>query len=301
MQNQIVMIVIRGITGLLVGVGLWLILANMFRMPYSSTVRAVTNMTRTKKEGQVSRFDVFCERVATRISGIIRMNQFKREAMLVNLRSAGMQITPEMHIANAIVKALIVAVFAIPAYFVSPFFALIVLALAALIYVKHVTSVKERVQAKREAIEYELPMFVARIDSCTRIRKSRDVLDILESYRDTAGPELREELSITIADWQTGSQETALIRLDGRVGSNMLSEVVQGLLSILEGNDAPGYWQNLEAEFSDTQRQRLKREALKMPRRIQRLSMVLLTCMILLYFVVIIGEIGVSIGQVGSL
>ena len=298
---QIVMIIIRGITGILVGVGLWLILANVFRMPYSSTVRAVTNMTRAKKEGQISRFDVFCERVATRISRIVKINQFKREAMLVNLRAAGMQITPEMHVANAIVKGLIIAVLAIPAYFVTPFLALIVLVLAVLIYVKHVTSVKERVMAKREAIEYELPMFVARIDSCTRIRKSRDVLNILESYRDTAGPELREELSITIADWQTGNQATALIRLDGRVGSKMLSEVIQGLLSILEGNDSPGYWQNLEAEFSDYQRQRLLREAMKMPRKIQRLSMVLLACMIILYFVVIIGEIGVSIGEVNML
>ena len=95
---------------------------------------------------------------------------------------------------------------------------------------------------------------------------------------------------------RSGNYESALTRLESRVGSSMLSDVVCGLISILRGDNTAVYWQALSIKFSDIQRQLLKQQAQKVPGRAKRLSMILLFCFIAVYIVVIITEIMTSLG-----
>ena len=83
------------------------------------------------------------------------------------------------------------------------------------------------VKKRREEIEFELPRFVATITQ--ELMASRDILSMLETYQKNAGPALRNELAITTADMRTGNYEAALTRLEARVSSAMLSDVVRGL------------------------------------------------------------------------
>ena len=121
-------------------------------------------------------------------------------------------------------------------------------------------------------------------------------MTLLDDYRDNAGPELREELSITVADMRSGNYEAALTRLEARVGSSMLSDVVRGLLSVLRGDETAMYWASLSVKFADIQRQLLKQKAVKIPGKVRRLSMILLFCFILVYLVVFVVQIVLSLG-----
>ena len=112
---------------------------------------------------------------------------------------------------------------------------------------------------------------------------SRDVLGILDSYREHAGEELRRELEITVADMRSGNYEVALTRLESRVGSSMMSDVTRGLISVIRGDKTDVYWGNLVLKFSDYQRTLLKTEANKAPKRVRKLSMALLFCFMLVY------------------
>ena len=152
----------------------------------------------------------------------------------------------------------------------------------------------DKIKEKRRHIEYELPRFVSHIEKT--LKHNRDVLYILDSYKNNAGDELKQELEITIADMRSGNYEAALTRFESRVGSSMLSDVTRGLIGVLRGDETDVYWAGLAVKFSDYQRQLLKQQAQKIPGKVKRLSMCLLFCFMLIYIVVIGMEIMNSIG-----
>ena len=116
---------------------------------------------------------------------------------------------------------------------------------------------------------------------------------MLDTYKENAGPELKRELEITVADMRSGNYEVALTRLESRVGSAMLSDVTRGLISVIRGDETTVYWSTLVLKFSDYQRQNLKAEAQKAPKKVRKLSMVLLVCFMLIY-VAVIGQVLIS-------
>lgn len=281
------------IIGILFGIGLFLILADFFRVPFLSTSKATSNLVRRQRK-KTSRIDLWLNGLASWLSTKLRLNEYKRLQLETDLKSAGMNITPEMHIANCIVKASLVGIFAIPLLFSFPLLSPIVIALAVVMYFRESKGVANRIKEKRKAIEYELPRFVSHIEKT--LKHNRDVLFILDSYKETAGPELKSELEITVADMRSGNYEAALTRLENRVGSSMLSDVSRGLIGVLRGDETVIYWSSLAVKFSDYQRQLLKQEAQKVPRKVKRLSMCLLFCFIAIYIVVIGMEVADSVG-----
>ena len=196
--------------------------------------------------------------------------------------------------ANAIVKACLVGVLAVPVAFIIPLLVPVVLFLAVFLYRLEMRSVSNRIRAKREKIEYELPRLVSNIEKT--LSHKRDVLYMLESYAENAGPQLKHELNITVADMKSGNYEDAIIRLESRVGSSMMSDVCRGLIGILRGDDNKMYWASLALKFNDTARQQLRMQAQKVPKKVKRLSMCLLFCFMLIYVVVILEQIMGSIG-----
>jgi Flp pilus assembly protein TadB len=203
-------------------------------------------------------------------------------------------MSPEMHIANSIVKSMLIGILAVPMLFIFPLLSPIIVALAVMMYFKASKGVADKIKEKRRHIEYELPRFVSHIEKT--LKHNRDVLYILDSYKNNAGDELKQELEITIADMRSGNYEAALTRFESRVGSSMLSDVTRGLIGVLRGDETDVYWAGLAVKFSDYQRQLLKQQAQKIPGKVKRLSMCLLFCFMLIYIVVIGMEIMNSIG-----
>lgn len=281
------------IIGVLCGIGLFFILADIKRIPYMKTSKAVLNLSKMQKE-KSSGLDVWLKGIATWISKHIRINEFKKVQLEADLKTAQMELTPEMFKANAIVKASLVGILAIPVFFLFPLLSPAILFMAVFLYSSEIKSVSSQIRNKRDRIEYELPRLVFTIDKT--LKHNRDVLYMLESYAANAGPELKHELAITAADMRSGNYEAALIRLESRVGSSMMSDVCRGLIGILRGDDTAMYWASLSLKFNDIQRQQLRLQAQKVPRKVKRLSMSLLICFMLIYIVVIVAQIMSSIG-----
>ena len=284
---------IQSIAGALVGVGLFLILADALRVPFFATSTAAGNLAKRQKQ-KTGTLEIWLHDLAMWISKRLRLNEYKRMQLETDLKSAGMNISPEMHIANSIVKAMLVGIFAAPVFFIFPLLTPVVIALAVFMYFRESKGVANRIKEKRKAIEYELPRFVSHIEKT--LKHNRDVLYILDNYKETAGPELKSELEITVADMRSGNYEAALTRLENRVGSSMLSDVSRGLIGVLRGDETEVYWSSLGVKFADYQRQLLKQEAQKVPRKVKRLSMCLLFCFMAIYIVVIGMEIVTSLG-----
>ena len=284
---------LQAIIGAIIGVGLFLILADYFRIPFFSTSKATNNLAK-RQEKKTSTIDIWLKDFAIWISKRLRLNEYKRMQLQIDLQSAGINLSPEMHIANSIVKSLLVGILAVPVFFVFPLLAPLVIALAVAMYFKSSKGVADKIKEKRRRIEYELPRLVSHIDKT--LKHNRDVLYILDNYKENAGPEMKHELEITIADMRSGNYEAALTRLEARVGSSMLSDVTRGLIGVLRGDETEVYWSSLAVKFADYQRQLLKQQAQKVPSKVKRLSMCLLFCFMLIYVVVIGMEIMNSIG-----
>ena len=281
------------IIGVLIGMGAFFILVDTYAIPYYKTSKAVASLSKLQKE-KTSGLDLWLGDIATWLAKIIPMDPFKKSKLEADLKTAQMDITPEMFRANAIVKAMLVGIMAIPTLFIFSLLCPVILILAVVLYSMEIKSVSKRIQGKRKKIEYELPRLVFNIDKT--LKHNRDVLYMLESYAKTAGPEMKYELDVTAADMRSGNYEAAITRLEARVGSSMMSDVCRGLIGILRGDDTEMYWASLAIKFSDAQRQQLRIQAQQVPRKVKRLSMCLLVCFMLIYVVVILAQIVNSLG-----
>ena len=281
------------IIGTLAGVGLYMILADYLRVPFYATVRAEGNLSKRQRV-KTNALEIWLAGLAIWVSKHLRLNEYKRLQLQTDLKSAGINLSPEMHIANSLVKSVLVGVLAIPVYFVIPWVSVVIVILAVLMYFKASKGVADKIKEKRRKIEYELHRLVAHIDKT--LKHNRDVLYIIDSYKENAGPELRQELDITAADMRSGNYEAALTRLEARVGSSMLSDVTRGLVGVLRGDETNAYWVGLHVKFADYQRQLLRQQAQRVPGKVKKLSMCLLFCFMLIYLVVIGMEIVTSMG-----
>ena len=267
--------------------GIGFLLAERLKLPSRAASRAMHSMGRNRKD-KPNPLTLLMRELSGRLAGKLRLNDYRRAQLEADLRTGDMTQTPEQFVAENLVRAGTVAVLAVPVVFVSKFLAVLLLVAAVLFYRLGSMTLRKKIGARRARIELELPRFVANIEKT--LPHSRDVLAMLESYRTGAGEEFGRELDITVADMRSGNDEAALTRLEARVGSSALSDVVRGLIGILHGEDNGVYWANLSLKFSEAGRQNLREQAGKVPKRVRRLSLVLLGCFFLIY-IVVIGEV----------
>ena len=97
---------LQALIGSIFGVGLFLILADYFRVPFFKTSKAINNLAK-RQEKKTSTLDIWLGDLAMWISKRLRINEFKRMQLVIDLRSAGVNMSPEMHIANSIVKSML--------------------------------------------------------------------------------------------------------------------------------------------------------------------------------------------------
>lgn len=276
-----------GFCAVFAATGIGFLLAERLKLPSRAASRAMHSMGRNRKD-KPNPLTLLMRELSGRLAGKLRLNDYRRAQLEADLRTGDMMQTPEQFVAENIVRAGTVAVLAVPVAFVSKFFSVLLLVAAVLLYRLGSMTLRKKIGARRARIELELPRFVANIEKT--LPHSRDVLAMLESYRTGAGEEFGRELDITVADMRSGNDEAALTRLEARVGSSALSDVVRGLIGILHGEDNGVYWANLSLKFSEAGRQNLREQAGKVPKRVRRLSLVLLGCFFLIY-VVVIGEV----------
>ena len=223
-------------------VGLALILFDVFKVPSYAVSKATHNLGKRQNK-KVNPLEVWLNELAIWLSGKLRLNEYKRLQLDADLKTADMNMTPEMYVATCIVKALFIGIFAIPFLFFLPILALVIAVIAVIIYYNESKKVGNIIKERRRKIEYELPRLVSTIEKS--LIHSRDVLTILDSYKDGAGEELKRELEITVADMRSGNYEVALTRLESRVGSSMMSDITRGLIGVIRGDETSVYWGTL--------------------------------------------------------
>jgi len=268
--------------------GAYLILADILKLP-TRKARKVILVVGQREKKKTKNFEVFIDELSMKTSKYIKLTDYNKRKIAATLRSANIKLSPETFIARAWVKAGITLLLIVPVFFIFPIIFPVILFLSIAIYFKEIRSAEEAVRKRREDIEFELPRFVATLTQ--ELKANRNVLLILETYKQNAGKSFKNELEITVADMKSGSYESALTRLETRLGSSQLSDVVRGLIGVIRGDDSVVYFQMLSHDLKQLELQRLKTIAMKRPSKIRKYSFAMLFCFLLMYLSVMFVEI----------
>ena len=238
--------------------------------------------------------DVYIAKVADVFAKYINMDALKRSQLQNALEIAHVEMTPEQYIATAIARALLIILLTIPMWFISPLFFLFSMALGCLIGFMRYQEVLDFVKKRRKMIEREIPRFTSAVAQNLEI--DRDILRMFIAYRRVADKEFGAELDQTIADMKTGNYENALLKMEKRINSPLMSDVIRGLIGVLRGDDQRVYFKMLTFDMRQLEQNNLKKEAMKRPQVMQKYCMFMMFCILLIYGVVLVTEVVANIG-----
>ena len=280
---------------ILAGLGCYHLSCAFVDVPTSRTSR--TMMAAKKQTGLKNEklYEVYLTRMAQVLSPLIRLDPIKRGKLLSTLDIAGIPLTPEAYTAKAFLTALAVAAVSVPLFPVMPLLGFLILGLSVLMWFSIYYAAFDYVKKRKKLIEAELPRFAVSIQQS--LANDRDVLKLLVSYRRIAGADLGKELDVTIADMKTANYENALLHFQNRIGSTQLSDIVRGLIGTLRGDDQQMYFKMLVFDMRQIEQSNIKKEAAKRPKQMQKYSMMMLFCILLIYVVVLSVEVISSLGS----
>ncbi len=274
--------------------GIYMIFKDLMGLPSGRAIKAVQVIDKRERK-KTKNMDVIINDWAIRLSKLVHLTDYGRRKLVATLISANIKLSPEAFVARAWVKAGLVLLLIIPALLIFPMVFPVILFLAVAVYFKEIRSADDMMQKRREEMEFELPRFVSTLSQ--ELKASRNVLSILESYKQNAGDSFKRELEITVADMKSGSYESALTRLETRLNSPPLSETIRGLIGVLRGDDGVVYFQMLAHDLKQLELQRLKTIAMKRPGKVRKYSFAMLFCFLLMYLSVMFVEIIKTLGN----
>lgn len=264
---------------MLFGYGLFQLASGIFDVPSHREIKTIMAVGKKKKE-KVNFLDAFVFKVSHLLLPYVRINPYKRKKMSNALKSLGSLDTPEMVYGRAFVESCIYAGVGLILVFVHPIFTCILLFYALQRFSVTIGKIDQQMRKRREKIEWELPRFVNTVQQ--EIKKRQDLLAILIDYRKNSDGELGEEVEVTIADMKTSDYENAISRLDARVVSSLLSDVTQGLIAVLRGDDIGAYFEQLGIQLRSFEKNRLKKEMNKRLEKIKKYPYILLFTFLLM-------------------
>lgn len=279
--------------GLFLALGLFFLAASILRLPTIGAAKAMLGTVKQDKKSAKT-IETYLMTVSVRVAKYIHMEEYRRSRMSNILKASGMNLTPEVYQAYAFVKAGAILLGVIPCVLLLPLLSPVVVILAVLTYFKESQKADERLNAKRDEIEGELPRLVATIEQ--ELKSSRNVIGMLERFKENAGSALTGELDVLLADMRSSNYEAALTRFEARLNSPMLSDVVRGLIGVLRGDDSAVYFQMLAHDFKQLELQRLKAKAQKIPPKIRVFSFAMLMCFLITYLAIICYVAVTSLG-----
>ncbi len=261
----------------------------IFRLPMGRITKTLKNASMGNQKRSGSDIN---HQIAVLLSNIIVINEYKRKELEEKLAIADIDETPEVYKAQGFLIILEFGLLAILLASVFPVFAAAPIIIGFVMHRNHKNIVTNAVKDLQEQIDIDLPRFVYSMKQ--EMLVSHDVLTILERHKNDYSDHWRKQMSITVADMRSGNYEAALQRLEGRVGSTNLSEVVRGLIEMSHGSDMSVYWETLQVRFSEMRKAQLRKIVKKIPDKIHNLSLWLIGAMLSIYIVVLITQLAES-------
>ena len=231
---------LRTLIAILLYWGFWRIsTAVLYHDRYAAGRKSLQQIGRWYKEKQEVWDSPLLKKMVSFLSRFVFLDDTAQNTLKRQLYRAGMSLSPEEFSARKYViytAAGIAILLCVCARF---WFGIILCVLtAAYGIMRQRESLTERIKARDEAIEMEMPRFVRTI--CRTLHHNRDIYAALSSYHKVAGPILGEELYILLTQMRTGSTAIALQEFQKRLGTDAAFRLCSTLQEIDRGIDQTG-------------------------------------------------------------
>ncbi|MEG1406223.1 MAG: hypothetical protein RSD23_00075 [Ruthenibacterium sp.] len=269
--------------------GLFAFLCAIFGAPSRKKAKYLREIIKSKPTEKQKSFDSLMTRVAIIVSKMFPFSKRQLEKTQSTLYAADISESPQLYLSRCITKALLLFAVALAA---SAFFKpmlLVAVCVPMLVYASEAKKAGALTIKRKEAIERDLPQFVATL--AAELPASRDVVRIVKHYSETCGAQMQAELRITVADMESGSYETALNRMEARCNSVLVSDVLRGLIGTVRGNDETAYFRMLNYDMKQWEQTNLKKLAQKCVPKLSVASMIMMISVIALLVGVLLIDV----------
>jgi hypothetical protein len=236
--------------------------------------------------------------LAKLLAKLVRMSEYKKRRLRSELDRVGIEKEPEAFLSENMSRSIwagVIGLVFIPAGM--PFISIMLVIYAIMLYQKKNNSLRSKIAKMNRDIETELPRMVETLNFT--LGDNNDLLKFFERYRRVAGESMGKALDRLILDMKTGNAEDALRAFDKTLVIPQISTLVSTLLGITHGIDQRTTLIVLEKDFRSRQRELLRREIDKRPRKVRTASVILTFSMVILMMVPLFVMIFQTLGEAG--
>lgn len=224
-------------------------------------------------------------RIKRSLLGLVLPDREGREYMELQLLRLGLGETVEEYYSSLLAKVGLLGFGALAVSFLSPVLGCVMLVATILQWYASMDRLPSLVRKRNEEILSELPRFMRTF--AYGMQYERDILAMLETYCDVAGEALKGDLKLLIQSMGNSNYEEALRQFDRANSIPQLSRFVSALISIQRGEDQTSVLLDITDEITAMERERLRGKMLKVPDKIQALSIPVVIGILAMYLFVI--------------
>lgn len=274
------------LSAIFLGYGMYQILYKSLKLPDETMEKLKKRFQNEVKKSFLSNFE---DKIYYKIKNYIKFDDIKKNRLNKVFLLANIRETPEEYyaekIASLLVKSILIISIVIPISIISnlTFFIFIGLGLIgyeSLKFIKQIKSPYKEIEKNRLEIERQMYPFVINISQELLI--DTDVIRILDNFKGRSSGILKKHLEITLSEARVSNVINALIRMESRINSTMVSDVVRGLISLSRGENNREYFLMLTSSFKGIYINQKRKEASLLPSKILKYTFIVVGALIVL-------------------
>lgn len=275
------------LAGIFLGFGVFKVLCSVLKFTDIAQIKAIKRYKNKQNDDDILKN--LKDILRTNFLKIIRLNEIKKEKLKRELFLANIDKEAEEFIADGLVDIAIFTIIGLICIIFNPLITIGFVIFAIFNYLNYLKEPTIQIRKNREIIENELYKFVSCIEQ--ELSVDTDVVRILENFKNRTNEVFKRQLEITLTEMRTTDEINGLIKLEARINSSMLSEVVNGLISLLRGQNNREYFTTLVGIFKNNYINRKRKEASVMPDKLKKYEILLFLGIGILILTVIIVDI----------
>ena len=255
---------------MLLTAGIYSVVCELAGLPPGSTGKGIRSAVRKERTLYDNLNVYFIMPFVKVISPFIKIADYKKKRMGIQLARAGIEFTPEEYFARSFLMsatAFVCSFVLLSVTMSSMKFVSVVL--AVVVFFHFHGEVKDKLKVKDRQIEAELPKFIRAI--VQGLKTEKDVIKLLETYQTISGVGLKYDIEVLIMDLKSGNFEEGMTEFDKRVGNAYISRLTKALIATQRGDNQESSLNYLISDMGTLAKEMMQRELNKRPGRVKML------------------------------
>lgn len=273
------------ISGALLGYGLYQILYVVLKIPDETMIKLEKRFRVESKKSFLANLE---DKIYYKIINYIKFDDIKKRKLEKVFFLANIEETPEQYYAiglSNLISKIILSFATILIDFLLETNISIIAIVGISIYgimnfMKYIKKPYKEIEKNKLEIEEQMYPFVLSVEQELLI--DTDVIRILENFKGKVSGSLKKHLEITISEARVSNIINALMKMESRINSTMVSDVIRGLISLSRGESNREYFSMLSSSFKSIYINQKRKEASILPSKITKYSFALVIALIIL-------------------